>query len=265
VTAGDQRASGSAARPALPLAGQVALVTGAAGGIGRATTLRLARDGAIVGGLDRDGDRLVALEQAAVQAGLAERVMALEGDVTDPAAVISLVAALVHRHGQVTILVNNAGIAGTGPFLTVTDAAWAAVVAVHVDGARHATRAVLPAMLEAGRGRIVTVLTDGLWHGRTSVPYTSAKGALLGFTRSLAQEVAAAGVRVNAVAPGPVETAMLLDGDPDEIEAERRTVPIGRILTPGEVAGTIAFLCGPDAEPYVGQVLSPNGGTVLAG
>jgi len=244
-----------------PLAGRVAVVTGAASGIGRATALRLAADGAIVGALDRDEAGLDAL-RASADGRDRPAMVSLVADVADEAAVRAALATLSGRHGTVGILVNNAGIGGHGGFLDATPADWERMLAVHLGGALACTRAVLPGMLAAREGRIVNILTDGLWHGRTSTTYTTAKGALLGLTRSLAREVASQGVRVNAVAPGPVDTPMFLDAGPDAVAAERATVAIGRSLRPDEVAATIAFLCGPGGDAYVGQVLGPNGGTV---
>jgi 3-oxoacyl-[acyl-carrier protein] reductase len=237
-------------------------VTGAASGIGRATVERLLDDGLAVGAIDIDRDGLDAL---VATLGPGRRLVAAPADVADALAVADAVAAVTRELGQIDVLISNAGIGGAGTFLDTDPAAWRRVQDVHLDGAVHLTRLVLPGMLERGGGRIVTILTDGLWHGRTTVAYTTAKGALLGLTRSLAVEVAAAGVRVNAVAPGPVATPMLLDDDPAAVEAERRTVPTGRFLQPAGVAATIAFLVGPGGDDYVGQVLSPNGGTVFPG
>ena len=246
-----------------PLAGRVALVTGAASGIGRATAERLAADGAAVAILDRDGP---GAERAAAEIGAGGgRVVAATADVTDSDAVAAAVAAVLADLGPVDILVNNAGIPGSGQFVDASFADWRRVLDVHVDGAFHVTRAVLPGMLERGWGRIVTVASEAVWLGQTSVQYATAKAALVGFTRSLARQVAGSGVLVNAVAPGPVETPMLFDNTPAEIELERRTVLIGRFLRPDEIAASIAFLAGPGGDAYVGQVLSPNGGTVFPG
>ena len=245
------------------LEGRVALVTGAASGIGRAAAVRLAADGAVVGCLDRDGPGAERVAGEIAAAG--RRAHALAADVTDPAAVGRAVAELVERAGPVGILVNNAGIPGSGRFVDVTFADWRRVQDVHVGGAFHATQAVLPAMLEVGWGRIVMIASEAVWLGHTSVQYATAKAALVGFTRSLARQVATAGVRVNAVAPGPVETPMLFDNTDEEIARERETVLIGRFLRPDEIAATIAFLAGPAGDAYVGQVLSPNGGTVFPG
>lgn len=114
-------------------------------------------------------------------------------------------------------------------------------------------------------GRIVNVSSESVWLGNTSVQYATAKAALLGFTRALARQVAPAGINVNAVAPGPVETAMLFDSPADHVERERQSVLLGRFLRPDEIAATIAFLVGPGGDAYVGQVVSPNGGTVFVG
>jgi NAD(P)-dependent dehydrogenase (short-subunit alcohol dehydrogenase family) len=238
------------------------VVTGAASGIGRATARRMASGGARVVGLDLDAAGLEALGSEAWSKGRLETIIV---DVADAPGVTAAIEELVARAGPVWALVNAAGIGGTAPFLEVDGPTWDRVLGTHLGGTVTCTRAVLPGMLRAGHGRIVNVLTDGLWHGRTTVPYTTAKGAILGFTRSLATEVAADGVRINAVAPGPVDTPMLHAGPPDEVAAELATVPIGRALTADEIAATIAFLLGPGGEAYVGQVLAPNGGTVFAG
>lgn len=246
-----------------PLGGRVALVTGAAAGIGRATALRLAADGAAVGVLDRDTGG--AAETVALVEAAGGRAIALVADVTDGAAVRRAAEALVDAFGPIGILVNNAGVPGAGRFVDATFADWRRVIDVHVDGSFHCTQAVLPAMLAAGWGRIVNIASEAVWLGNTSVQYATAKAALVGFTRSLSRQVAGAGVLVNAVAPGPVETKMLFDNTPAEIEAERRTVLIGRFLRPEEIAASVAFLCGPGGDGYVGQILSPNGGTVFGG
>jgi 3-oxoacyl-[acyl-carrier protein] reductase len=249
------------AEPA-PLSGRGALVTGAGSGIGRASALRLAADGATVGCLDRnaDGARAIAAEIEAAGG----RALALVADVTDPIAVGEAARGLSEL-GPVGILVNNAGVPGGGRFVDVSFEAWRRVLDVHVDGAYHVTRAVLPGMLEAGWGRIVNIASEAVWLGNTSVQYATAKAALVGFTRALARQVAGSGVLVNAVAPGPVETPMLFGNSEAEIEAERQSVLIGRFLQPDEIARTVAFLASPGGDGYVGQVLSPNGGTVFGG
>jgi 3-oxoacyl-[acyl-carrier protein] reductase len=246
-----------------PLAGRVALVTGAGSGIGRATAMRLAAEGATVGCLDLDGAAAEAVADAIVRGG--GRALGLVADVTDAAAVDDAVERLAAAHGPVAVLVNNAGVPGAGRFVDISFEDWRRVLDVHVDGTFHVTKSVLPAMIDAGWGRIVNIASEAVWLGNQSVQYVTAKAALVGFTRSLADQLSASGILVNAVAPGPVDTPMLRDNDPAAIEAELASMRIGRFLEPEEIAATIAFLAGPGGDAYVGQVLSPNGGTVFIG
>ena len=241
---------------------RVGLVTGGAAGIGRATVLRLAADGVVVGALDRDTTGLAQLQAAAAAAGLGPRVVPLTADVTDEAAVSTAVAHLRERTGAgIDIVVNNAGVAGRGTFLDADDAEFGRLLAIHLHGALHTTRAVLPSMLERGSGVIVNVLSDGLWLGTTSVTYTTAKGALLGFTRSLAREVAPSGVRVNAVAPGPVKTRWLA-GREDMVRQSLKQTPLGRAAEPDDIADAVVFLALGQAL-MTGQVLVVDGGRTM--
>jgi 3-oxoacyl-[acyl-carrier protein] reductase len=247
----------------LLLEGRVALVTGAGSGIGRATAIRLAADGAAVGCVGLGADALAEVA-AEIRTG-GGRAIAAVADVIDRPAVEAAVARVASELGPIGVLVNNAGIPGEGRFVDVRFEDWQRVMDVHVTGAFHVTQAVLPGMLHAGWGRVITIASEAVWLGNSSVQYATAKAALIGFTRSLARQVAGSGVLVNAVAPGPVETAMLFANTAAEIETERATVLIGRFLTPDEIAASIAFLAGPGGDAYVGQVLSPNGGTVFPG
>ena len=247
----------------MQLGGRVALVTGAGSGIGKATVIRLAADGATVGCLDRDGSAAAAVAEAIVRGG--GNAIGLAADITDPEAVDAAVERLSRELGPIAILVNNAGVPGAGRFTDTSFDDWRRVLDVHVDGTFHVTKAVLPGMTAVGWGRIVTIASEAVWLGNQSVQYVTAKAALVGFTRALAYQLAPSGILVNAVAPGPVDTPMLRDNDAAAIEGELASVRIGRFLEPEEIAATIAFLAGPGGDGYVGQVLSPNGGTVFVG
>jgi 2-hydroxycyclohexanecarboxyl-CoA dehydrogenase len=170
---------------------------------------------------------------------------ALPADVADGPRVSEAVGRLTDAAGgPPLVLVHCAGIPGKGTFLETDDGQWTRMLGVHVRGAERTARATLPAMLEAGWGRVVIIGSDAAWTGDATVPYSTAKAALIGFVRSLAREVAPSGV-------------------PERLEAELATVLRGSFLSADEVAETVAFLVGPGGDAYVGQVLSPNGGTVF--
>ena len=238
-----------------------ALVTGGGSGIGRAVAHRLGRDGAAVTVLDIDlaAARRVAEELAA--AGVAAGAVA--ADVANAEAVRAATAEARGDRGDVHVLVCSAGIAGFSPVVTMTDAEWDRMLAVHLRGTFLVTRAVLPGMLAARWGRIVTLSSvGGLRGGPQLAHYAAAKAGVIGFTKALALEVGSQGVTANAVAPGLVDTPMLRgSGIPaDMLEQSRRQIPVGRLGTPDDIAAACAFLVSEEAGFVTGQVVSPNGG-----
>lgn len=247
------------------LIGKHALVTGAGRGIGAAIAQRLAADGARV---TLVGRTRATLEQTAALLGDA-RVLVC--DVTDATAFADAVQALP----RVDILVNNAGQAVSAPATRTTDAMWAAMLAVNLTAPFTCTRALLPAMLEAGWGRVVTIASTAALRGYPYVSaYAAAKHGVLGFTRALALEVAARGVTVNAVCPGFTETDMLQESVANIMqrtgrsEAEARAVlaqlnPQQRFITPGDVAHVVAALCSTAASALTGLALPVSGGEVM--
>jgi meso-butanediol dehydrogenase / (S,S)-butanediol dehydrogenase / diacetyl reductase len=237
--------------------GRVAVVTGAGSGIGRATAVRLAADGARVALLGRRAD---ALKETAAAVDGGDRALVLPCDVTDQVAVHSAVATILDTFGRVDILVNNAGISATAPFAEVTLDLWRHVMAVDVESVVTVTQAALPALL-GHRGCVVNVASlAGLGGDPKMTIYNAAKGALVNLTRSLAVELAPRGVRVNAVAPSLTTTDATADiPDADRAEFIRR-IPMGRAAEPSEVADVIAFLAGPDSRFVTGVVLPVDGG-----
>ena len=246
---------------------RTALVTGAGGGIGRAIALRLAQEGCPVGVLDRDG---AAAEQTAVLIRAAGgRAAAQAADVARRDEAAAAASALEAALGPTEILVNNAGILRTAPFLDVTDADWHDTFAVNLDGTFHLCQAVLPGMVARGRGTVVNMAS---WTGKKGVPnhaaYSASKFAVIGLTQSIAGEMAAHGIRVNAVCPGIiVETAMRTEAEaankaqglPD-VHTRARNVPLGRPGVPDEIAGVVAFLASDEASYMTGQAVNITGG-----
>ena len=239
-----------------------AIVTGAGSGIGRAIAHRLARDGygVVVNDLRAEAAKVVASEIA--KAG--GKATSIAGDVSKEADVAAITAACTKAFGDCTHLINNAGHVHQARFVDLTPADFDRMFAVHVRGTFLCTRAVLPAMLKAKFGVIVNIASQlGQIGGIELAHYSAAKAAIIGLTKSLAREVSADGVRVNAVAPGPINTPLvkLLSADWQKTKAAQ--LPLGRFGEPEEVAATVAFLCSSEASLFVGQTIGPNSGDVM--
>lgn len=237
----------------------VAIVTGAGSGIGRAIALKLASEGYKV--LVND----FRLESAQAVAGeIGAHAVAVGGDVSVEADVAAMVSACEASLGPVTHLVNNAGFVHQGRFVDLTVADFDRMIAVHLRGNFLCTHAVLKGMLARGSGVIVNIASQlGQIGGIELVHYSAAKAGIIGMTKALAREVSALGVRVNAVAPGPINTPLVRSLSQDWQRAKAAELPLGRFGEPEEVAETVAFLCSPAASLFVGQTLGPNSGDVM--
>ncbi|HWI60203.1 MAG TPA: 3-oxoacyl-ACP reductase family protein [Symbiobacteriaceae bacterium] len=247
----------------MQLSGQVALVTGAARGIGRATALRLAQDGAAVVFSYRSQAEAAAEVVRAIEAA-GGRALALPSDAADPAACRALVAAAVDTFGRLDILVHNAGHALEKLLLDTGEEEWGRMLAVHMTGLYALSRAALPHMIDRHYGRIIAVSSIwGITGAAMEVAYSAAKAGQIGFTKALAQEAGPWGVTVNAVAPGWIATDMNADlaGDAEADWLQR--TPVGRLGTPDEIAEVVRFLAAPGSGFITGQVWSPNGGIVV--
>ena len=239
-----------------------ALVTGAGSGIGRAIALKLAAVGYAVTVNDLSISRAEAVAEEI--RGVGGRAIAIAGDVTSEIDVSAIHAAAVARHGDVTQLINNSGHAQQSVLEHLEVADFDRMFAVHVRGTFLMTRTVLPAMLARGAGVIVNVASQlGQIGGVELVHYSGAKAAIIGMTKALAREVSARGVRVNAVAPGPINTPLVMELSEEWRAAKRAGLPLGRFGEPEEVAEVVAFLASPAASLFVGQTLGPNSGDVM--
>lgn len=244
------------------LHGQTALVTGGAQGIGVAIAARLVREGATVTLLDVDEEAVAATAQQLTADHGADTVGWVGADVTDEDAVAAAVAELAT---PVDVLVNNAGAWTMGPFVDSEARSWRRDVEVNLLGVMVMTHAVLPGMLDRGRGRIISIVSDSGRVGEPNVAaYAAAKAGAMGFTRALAKEVSPGGVTANCVSlsttitPGAHETYT-----PEQMRKMVRRYPVGRLGRPEDAAAAVAYFASPDAEWVTGQVLSVNGGYAM--
>lgn len=247
----------------MKLAGQIALVTGGSRGIGRATALAFAAEGADIAFCHLDDDAQAEATAHEI-AGAGRRVFHRSVDVADIKAARSFAAAAANALGPVNILFNNAGMNIRRSFEDYSEADFDRIIAVHVKGMFFMAQAVYPGMIAAGRGCIINVASQlGLKGAAGAVPYSAAKAAIIGFTRALAQEAAPHGVRVNAIAPGPIDTDLVRQNPIAWQEAFKARLPAGRFGRPEEIAATALLLAGPGGGFYIGACLSPNGGDIM--
>ena len=245
------------------LEGRMALVTGGGHGIGQAIARAFAREGADVAIADRRpaGDADETVRQIAA---MGRRALVIQTDVSRESSVHATVEQVLGAFGRIDILVNNAGFVTLAPVETMEVALWDEMIATHLRGTFLVTRCVLPGMLAQGSGRIINVSSQIGQIGRERFAhYAAAKAGIIGFTKSLAREVAARGVLVNCIAPGPIATGIVPE-TPDEPGRDYISpLPIPRVGRVDEVAPTAVFLASDAASYYCGQTLCPNGGDVM--
>jgi 3-oxoacyl-[acyl-carrier protein] reductase len=247
----------------LSLAGRTALITGAATGIGRATALAFAAAGAsvVVNHLASTSEAQALVQEIQT---MGVKAWAFEADVSLALDVERMAAWVESAVGPIDILVNNAGIIAEIPFLETTEADWDRMLACDLKSVFLMSRAFLPSMLNLRRGVIINIASDLALIGRAQfAPYCAAKAGVIGLTKSLALEFAP-DIRINAIAPGPVNTVMVsIDSMSAECMAKEKDIPQQRIAEPEEIAATALFLASDLSRFYCGQVLGPNGGSVM--
>ncbi|MCC6888342.1 MAG: SDR family oxidoreductase [Hyphomicrobiales bacterium] len=248
----------------MKLEGKTALITGGASGIGRATVLQFARNGAQV--ICADINEAKASEVAKEAASGGATAHAVGVDLADPKSARRCAADVIARHGRVDILVNAAGWNDIQPFMENAPDYMDRVIAINLGGPIHLTQALLPPMIEAKQGKIINVSSDAgrVGSGGETV-YAAAKGGVIAFTKSLAREVARYAINVNCVCPGPTDTPMLATRPERLREAFVKAIPFRRFAKPDEIADAILFFASRRSDYITGQVLSVSGGLTLAG
>jgi 2-hydroxycyclohexanecarboxyl-CoA dehydrogenase len=245
---------------------RVAIVTGAASGLGRGIARALAAEGARVAILDID--EAGAAETVEAIRGAGGEALAIRTDVTARREVEAAVAEVVRRFGGVHVLVNNAGWDRPMPFLDTDEAFWDKILALNLKAHFHLAHVVLPHMIRGGGGKVVAIASDAGRVGSSGEAiYSAAKGGVIAFTKTLAREMARHRINVNCVCPGPSETPLFetefTAGRPALAEALKKAIPWGRLGRPEDVAGAVVFLASEEAEFITGQTLSVSGGLTM--
>ena len=242
------------------LKGEVALVTGASRGIGAAIADELAAQGAVVvGTATSDAGALAIGERLAATGGHGRRL-----DVNEAGAIEALVDAVSSEFGGISILVNNAGITRDNLLMRMKDEDWQAVLDTNLTSVYRASKAVMRGMMKARRGRIVNIASViGATGNAGQANYAAAKAGIIAFSKSLAKEIGSRGITVNVVAPGFIATDMTADLPEAAREAMLGQIALGRLGTPADIAGAVAFLAGPSAAYITGETLHVNGGMYM--
>ncbi|MET0153471.1 MAG: 3-oxoacyl-ACP reductase family protein [Candidatus Binatia bacterium] len=245
------------------LADKVVLVTGAARGIGRALAARFAEEGSKVAIADIDAEGA-----AKTASEIGRGAVGVRLDVTDGAQIRAGVAQAVAKLGPIDVLVNNAGWDKVEPFVKSEEATWDKVLAINLKGPIACVRAVLEPMIERRSGKIVSISSDAGRVGSSGeAVYAGAKAGIIGFSKTLAREVARYGVNVNVVCPGPTNTPLFreISGGNEKLAAAlKQAIPLGRLGEPEDLAGAVVFLASDDAAFITGQTLSVSGGLTMA-
>ena len=238
----------------------VAVITGAGKGIGRAIALRLAKDGyKIAVCYNNSKSEREKVAESIIAAGGNARTFQL--DITDSQNVNSVIADIENSFGEIAVLVNNAGIAEQLLFTDITDEMWHKMIDTNLSGSFYCTRAVLPFMIHRKMGKIINIASIwGETGGSCEVHYSAAKAGLIGMTKALAKEVGLSGITVNCVSPGVILTDMTSHFDEATMNELKDETSLGRIGTPEDVAGVVAFLASADANFITGQDIAVNGG-----
>lgn len=244
------------------LAGQIALVTGASRGIGRAIALELGAQGAVVIGTATSAAGAAGITSALAQAGISGRGAVL--DVTDGAGCEALVSAIAAEFGAVSILVNNAGITRDNLAIRMKDDDWQAVIDTNLGAVFRLSRLVMRAMMKARNGRIINITSVvGASGNAGQANYAAAKAGVAGMSRALALELASRNITVNCVAPGFIDTDMTRELAAEQVAALQQQIPAGRFGSPQDIANAVAFLASPGASYITGVSLHVNGGMYL--
>jgi len=244
------------------LAGQIALITGASRGIGAAIALELGKQGAIVIGTATSDKGASAISETLAAAGIQGEGMSL--DVNDAAQVEATLKAIGEKYGDVSVLVNNAGITRDTLLMRMKDDDWDAVISTNLTSVFRMSQAVLRPMMKARAGRIISISSVvGHMGNAGQTNYAAAKAGITGFTKSLAAEVGSRGITVNCVAPGFIETDMTAELSEDITNKMLARIPAGRLGSVKEIAATVAFLASPNAAYITGETIHVNGGMLM--
>jgi 3-oxoacyl-[acyl-carrier protein] reductase len=240
-----------------------ALVTGSSRGIGRAIALKLAEDGMDIA-VHFNTSEEEAIEVADMIKKMGRKVYLLQADLTDLEQVIALGQGTLSRFGGLEVLVNNAGIYNRKKFLDLEEEDWHQTLTVNLHAPFYLCKTVIPAMMDAGYGRVINISSIlALTGSSQGVDYSAAKSGILGLTKGLAREVAGDGITVNAVASGAVDTAIIADDSPEKRKERETQIPVGRVGQPRDIASVVSFLASREAGYITGHTVNATGGQLM--